>query len=180
MLEAGAKSEGEVTATKLRNINEKKKNKNINELKERWKDKPLHGKYPIRASDPVANSPLTHQWLASSGLKSETEGFIIAVQDQSPPTRDSQAKILENGADPKCRVCDKQTESIDHLVPGCPMLAPKEYLNQHERLGQYIYWCMKAIGGNINYQKSLKTKMSPFYRISTSILTGQSRQTDQT
>ena len=27
------------------------KTKNINELKERWKDKPLHGKYPIRASD---------------------------------------------------------------------------------------------------------------------------------
>ena len=31
---------------------------------------------------------------------------------------------------------------------------------------------MKRIGGNINHQKSLKTKMPPFYGISTSILTG--------
>ena len=28
------------------------KTKNINDLKEGWKDKPLRGKYPIRASDP--------------------------------------------------------------------------------------------------------------------------------
>ena len=35
---------------------------------------------------------------------------------------------------------------------------------------------MKAIGGNINHQKSFKTKMPPFYGILTSILTGQPRQ----
>ena len=39
---------------------------------------------------------------------------------------------------------------------------------------------MKTISANINHQKSLKTKMPPFYGISTSILTGQSRQIDQT
>ena len=47
----------------------------------------LHDKYPIRASDPDVNSSLTHQWLALSGLKSETEGFIIAAQDQNLPKR---------------------------------------------------------------------------------------------
>ena len=39
---------------------------------------------------------------------------------------------------------------------------------------------MKTISANINHQKSLKTKMPLFYGISTSILTGQSRQIDQT
>ena len=53
-----------------------------------------------------------------------------------------QANILENGADPKCRVCNKHTETIDHLVSGCPILAPTEYLNRHDRLGQYIHWCL--------------------------------------
>ena len=118
------------------------KTKNINELKEGWKDKPLHCKYPIRASDPDINSSLTHQWLASSGLKSETEGFIIAVQDRSLPKRNFQANILRNGADPKCRVCDKHIETIDHLVSDCLILASTEYLNHHDRLGQCIHWCL--------------------------------------
>ena len=40
----------------------------------------------------------------------------------------------------KCRVCDKHTETIDHLVSGCPILAPTEYLNWHDRLVQYVHW----------------------------------------
>ena len=57
------------------------------------------------------------------------EGFIIAAPDQSLPTRNFQANILENSADPKCRVCETHTETIDHLMPDCPLLAPTEYLN---------------------------------------------------
>ena len=79
----------------------RQKPKKNNELKEGWKDKPLHGKYLLRASDPEVNFSLTHKWLASSGLKSEPKGFIIAAQEQSLPTRNFQANILENGADPK-------------------------------------------------------------------------------
>ena len=42
----------------------------------------------------------------------------------------------------KCRVCDKHTQAIDHLLSDCPILALTEYLNRHDRLGQYIHWCM--------------------------------------
>ena len=72
-------SENSSSTEKARQIKKQTKTKNINELKERWKDKPVHGKYPIRASDPDVNSSLTHRWLSSSGLKSATEGFIIAA-----------------------------------------------------------------------------------------------------
>ena len=68
--------------------------------------------------------------------------MIIAAQDQSLPTRNFQANILENGADPKGRVYDKHTKIIDHLVSGCPIQAPTEYLNWHDRLGQYIRCCL--------------------------------------
>ena len=131
--------ENSSSTVKAKHIKTQAKIKHINELKEGWKDKPLHGKYPIRASDPDVNSSLTHHWVASSGLKSETEGFIIAAQDQSLLTRNFQANILGNSADPKCRVCDKHTETIDHLVSGCPMLATTEYLNRHDKLSQYIH-----------------------------------------
>ena len=73
-------SENSSEKAKKQNKLRQAKTKNINELKEGWKDNPLHGKYPIFASVPSANSSLTHQWLAQSRVKFETEGFIIAVQ----------------------------------------------------------------------------------------------------
>ena len=135
-------STNSTSTEKAKQIKTLAKTKNINELKEGWNEKPLHGKYPICASDPDVNSSLAHQWLALSGLKSESVGFMIESQDQSLPLRNFQANILENGADLKCRVCDKHTETIDHLVSGCPKLAPTEYLNWHGRLGKHIHWCL--------------------------------------
>ena len=95
-------SENSTFTEKAKQIKVQAKTKNVNELKEGWKDKALHDNCPIRAGDPDINSSLNHQWLASSGIKSEIESFIIAVQDQSLPKRNFQANILENGADPIC------------------------------------------------------------------------------
>ena len=63
-------SENISSTEKVKQIKTQTKSKNINELKEGWKDKHLHDKYPIHASNPDINSLLTHQWLALSGLKS--------------------------------------------------------------------------------------------------------------
>ena len=70
----------------------------------------------------------------------ETEGFIVAAQDQSLFTRNFQANILYNGADPRCRFCNTSTETIDQLISGSTILAPNEYTNRHHRVGQYIHW----------------------------------------
>ena len=45
-------SENFSSTEKAKQIKTQAKTKNINELKEGWKDKPLYGKYLIRASDP--------------------------------------------------------------------------------------------------------------------------------
>ena len=66
--------------------------------------------------------------------------FVLVIQ--SLPTRNFQANILENGADSKCRVFHKHTETIDHIVSVCPILATTEYVNRHDRLGLYIHWCL--------------------------------------
>ena len=31
-------------------------------------------------------------------------------------------------------------ETIDHLVAGCPILAPKEYKERHDKMGQFLHW----------------------------------------
>ena len=57
---------------------------------------------PTKASEHIKKK--AHQWLSSSSLKGETEGFILAAQDQSISARVYQTKILKNVADPNCRL----------------------------------------------------------------------------
>ena len=105
-----------------------------------WKSKPLHGQFASRCNKADVDKIDTHQWLRSAGLKAETEGFIMAAQDQSLFTRNYQANIIHDGTDPKCRVCASEIESIDHIVSGCKLLANNEYTIRHDRVAQYIHW----------------------------------------
>ena len=52
-----------------------------------WKSKSLHSKYPLQSEKVGADLNDTHQSVRSSGLKAETEGFIIIAQGQSLFTR---------------------------------------------------------------------------------------------
>ena len=71
----------------------------------------------------------TNKWLTSVGLKAETEGLIIAAQDQSLATRLYHSNIIKHGTNPLCRMCGKLDESVDHVIAGCPELAKTEYMN---------------------------------------------------
>ena len=64
----------------------------------------------------------------------------MAAQYQSLYTRNYQAKIVKTGTDLKSRLCEDKIEAIDHLVAGCPILAPKEYKERHDKMGQYQQW----------------------------------------
>ena len=130
-------------ATKVaKSIKSKAKVAEQEKLEHRWSQKSLHGQYYLRSHQPDVDQQATHQWLRSSGLKAETEGFILAAQDQSLSTRNYEANILKNGSNPNCRFCNKHVETVDHLVSGCPVLAPNEYLKRHDRVGQYLHWCI--------------------------------------
>ena len=100
-----AQEENEQTAeaTKVaKEIKKKAKQGYLDDMKKTWKEKPLHGRYPLRTENGNVDRTTTHQWLSSSSLKGETEGFILAAQDQSLVTRVYQAKILKNWTDPRC------------------------------------------------------------------------------
>ena len=45
--------------------------------------------------------------------------------------------------DARCKVCDNFTEKVDRLIAGCPVLAPHEYKNRHDRVGQYLHWKLR-------------------------------------
>jgi len=73
-------------------------------------------------------------------LKAETEGLIIAAQDQSLATRLYHHKIIEDGTSPHCRLCNRCDESIDHILSGCPELVKTEYTKRHNNAAAYMHW----------------------------------------
>ena len=68
-----------------RTVKAKAKHQSRQQLRSKWESKALHGKYPLRVRQADVDQDKTHRWLKAAGLKAETEGFIIAVQDQSLP-----------------------------------------------------------------------------------------------
>ena len=76
----------------------------------------------------------TNNWLKGKGLKSETEGLIIAAQDQSLATRLYHHKIIKDGTRRLYRLCNRYNESIDHILSGCPELAGTEYIKRHNNV----------------------------------------------
>ena len=51
-------------------------------------------------------------------LDNETEGLLIAVQDQALSTRAMQY-VYSAATSPLCRLCGSCDETVEHLVSGC-------------------------------------------------------------
>ena len=119
----------------------KTKHQGCQQLRSKWESKVLHGKYPQWVKQTDVDQDKTHRWPKAVGLQAETEGFIIAAQDQSLPTLWYQCNILKKpDVDPKCRLCGRFDETIDHLVSGCPELAKTEYIRRHNKAAEHTHW----------------------------------------
>ena len=114
----------------------------LSRLEQNWSQKVLHGKFYIRANDADVNKAQTYSWLTSSSLKAETEGFLLAAQDQSLKTRNYIKYVMKKEENPNCRYCNKEKETVDHLVSGCSLLAIKEYIDRHNRVATYVHWML--------------------------------------
>ncbi|KXJ08814.1 hypothetical protein AC249_AIPGENE11021 [Exaiptasia diaphana] len=108
--------------------------------KERWEAKPLHGQNCINVNKSYVDQAATNAWLTLVDLKGETEGFIAAAQDQSLLAQNYQHHVLkDNTTDGLCRLCHSKTESIDdHLLTGCEILAPTQYLKRPNNAASII------------------------------------------
>ena len=57
------------------------------------------------------------------------------------------------GQDKNCRVCGLYVESVGHLVSSCKVLAQREYLRRHDKMGLRVYW---EVCGKYGMQRSDK------------------------
>ena len=72
----------EPTTSYAQRVRVKAKHQALQQLKSKWEERPLHGQYPKRTKEKAVDQDKSHNWQSTPGLKSETEGFIIAAQDQ--------------------------------------------------------------------------------------------------
>ncbi len=107
---------------------------------ERWKSKEMHGRLFKELNDDGVDKRISDEWLRTGNLYAETEGFVIAIQDQVVPTRNYRQIILnESEVEDKCRKCSGKGESIQHLLNGCPSLAATEYKARHDAAGKILH-----------------------------------------
>ena len=101
--------------------------------------KALHGQH-LRQTENIASGD-SWIWLTKGNLKKETEGLLIAAQDQALRTNIIKAKIDKSHDDPKCRMCKEGDESVTHnIISQCKKLAQTEYKIRHDTIAKAVHW----------------------------------------
>ena len=121
----------ESIAKLAKRVKQHAKSQALDNIKQKWESKAMHGQYPSRIKEADVDLKQTNNWLKVIGLKAETEGLIIAAQDQSLATKLYHHKVIKAGTSPRCRLCNRYDGSIDHILSGRPELAKTEYTKRH-------------------------------------------------
>ena len=114
------------------------KNRVREENHNKWKTKPLHGQY-MRDIEGKTDED-SWRWLRNGYLKPETEGMILAAQEQSLRTRAIQAKIDKKAISPMCRMCGQAEETNMHIVSACSKIAQTWMKERHDKLATHVHW----------------------------------------
>ena len=73
-------------------------------------------------------------WLRKADLKVEKEAMLCAAQEQAIQTNYVKHKIDKTAQSPLCRMYDKKSETISHIVSECEKLAQNEYKKRHNNV----------------------------------------------
>ena len=79
-------------------------------------------------------------WLKIGKMKKETEGLLIAAQDQALRTNVIKTRIDKSHEDSKCRMCKEADETVTHIICQCRKLAQKEYKRRHDKVARALHW----------------------------------------
>ena len=75
-------------------------------VRDKWKEKAMHGKFPNYLDKDHVDVELSFEWMKHTGLKGEMEGLITAAQDQALNTRYYSKHIIMQGTqtDAECAI----------------------------------------------------------------------------
>jgi hypothetical protein len=82
----------------------------------------------------------TWNFLSKSDLKRETEGLILAAQEQALNTNAINKNIYGMECSDRCRLCGEALETVTHIVSACSVLAQREYKRRHDKVCLNLHW----------------------------------------
>ena len=103
-----------------------------------WKEKALHGAFVQQISDEAGEE--SWRWLIRNGfLKKETEGLILAAQEQALRTNSIKYSRDKSSETILCRLCGDATETVRHIVSEGKKLAQREYRTRHDKVALRVH-----------------------------------------
>ena len=79
--------------------------------------------------------------------------MLCAAQEQAIRTNYVKHKIDKQAKPPLCRMCDKKSETITHIVSECEKLAQKECKRRDDNVARIVPW---KLCGKCNLKRSEK------------------------
>ena len=101
----------------------------------------LHGRYPSELEKEEIDVEGSLRWLTDGFLSPETERFFKAMQDEVIGTTNYRNYITKDTIvrDNKCRLCGKESETVEHLIGGCSGLVAGDYKARHNSTAKVIH-----------------------------------------
>ena len=94
----------------------------------------------MRGTEEVRDDSTSWLWRKKGYLKKETEGLIMAAQDQSLRTRWIKQYIDTTTDSPKMQNVRKKIENIHHIVSQCNELAQNKYKKlKHDQVAALLH-----------------------------------------
>lgn len=147
------------TVLALKNREQLSRGRTTDQLIGEWSRKQLHGRYANILGQEHIDWRASCQWLEKGILFPETEGFIVAIQDQVMGTLNYRKYIIRDHSvtNDKCRMCKLKPETIEHIISSCQILAAREYMDRHNAVAKIIHcWLAWKIG--------YLSKRTPYYK----------------
>lgn len=93
------------------------------QLQDEWMGKALHGRYPNSLEEENVDKKESLTYLRAGYLFPDTEGRLLAIQDQVIPTRSYLKNIAgQDLTSDLCRKCGRSCEHIQHVTSSCSVL----------------------------------------------------------
>ncbi|KAL0820165.1 hypothetical protein ABMA28_006098 [Loxostege sticticalis] len=106
-----------------------------------WARKSLHGRHHHDLNQVNVDKTASNEWLSRGELFPETEGFMLAIQDQVIETRNYQKYIIKarNLPTDLCRKCNSASETIQHITGACKSIVQTDFKHRHDQVANIVH-----------------------------------------